>query len=105
MKEVKALTSEEILGCKNERIPDFVIESVNELLIGSISTGKSTTILQKDIVAEIIKRNPDTNSREIYDKRWLDFEQIFRNAGWNVYYDKPRYNESYEAKFEFSVKK
>lgn len=43
---------------------------------------------------------------EIFDNHWLDIEDIYREQGWKVKYDKPGYNEeSFKPYFEFSVKK
>ena len=32
----------------------------------------------------------------------MDIESIYRADGWGVYYDKPGYNETYTATFEFT---
>lgn len=42
--------------------------------------------------------------QEIFDNCWLDVEDIFEEVGWKVVYDKPGYNESYPANFEFTKK-
>lgn len=41
---------------------------------------------------------------EVFKKGWLNVEYLFRAAGWEVQYDKPGYNETYEAYFTFSKK-
>jgi len=89
-----------------ESIPEFVIEAVNNLLKKEYR-GRSTTILQKEIMAEVMRLRPDLSlSREdIYKNHWMDFEPLFRENGWDVSYDRPGYNESYEASFKFSKKK
>jgi hypothetical protein len=38
---------------------------------------------------------------DFFDKHWLDFESIFRKAGWKVKYTKPGYNESFPAYWTF----
>jgi len=40
----------------------------------------------------------------MYDKGWMDVEDAYRKAGWDVDFDKPGYNETYEANFTFSKK-
>jgi hypothetical protein len=40
--------------------------------------------------------------QEVFDNQWLDIEDIYREAGWKVSYDKPAYNETYKAYFTFS---
>ena len=42
---------------------------------------------------------------DVFSNHWLDVEDIYREQGWNVEYDKPTYNETYDAYFVFSVKK
>jgi len=41
------------------------------------------------------------NRAEIFDKGWLNVEEVYRAAGWAVEYDKPGFNESYSATFTF----
>lgn len=66
--------------------------------------GSSATILQEDVVAGILKNNPDSRDR-ILDEGWLDFEDAYRKLGWSVKYDKPGYCESYSAFWVFKPKK
>lgn len=81
-------------------IPREVFAAVNKLLVERLS-GDRASILQRDIVAEIEKLNPEFTEGKLVDNHWLDFEDAYRDAGWNVVYDKPGYNESYPASFEF----
>lgn len=72
-----------------------------------------------DVVNELIALNWDGNRAnfklsDVKDKiraklgevklEWLDFEPIYRQSGWGVSYDRPAYNESYEANFTFKKK-
>ncbi len=41
---------------------------------------------------------------KIYERGWLNVEPIFEEAGWEVHYDKPSFNESGDARFEFKEK-
>lgn len=43
--------------------------------------------------------------REVFIMRLLDVEQAYREYGWNVKYDKPGFNESYESFFIFKKPK
>ena len=81
-------------------IPDFVIEAVNELIAEKVNSQNHATVLQKHIV-DRVKSKTDQD----FDYAWLDFENVFRDAGWNVNYDKPAYCESYDAYFEFRPKR
>lgn len=80
------------------KIPEKVLEVVNEFIVKKFD-GYSATLLQKDIVAELVKRG--MNRDEIFDNHWLDFEDSYRKAGWEVVYDKPAYCETYDAYFLF----
>lgn len=99
---IEPIKPEEIAEAKAKYFPDFVIESVNALIAGCYTNGRAN-IKQKDIIAEIIKRGSITRD-EIFDKGYLNFEEIYRSAGWSVNYDKPAYNESYDANFTFKKK-
>jgi hypothetical protein len=87
-------------------IPDFIIEAVNTL-IKKKWDGKKALIKQDDILAIVSSNNEDSDKpsrRTIFDNNWLDFEDIYREVGWKVEYDKPAYNESYDAYFKFTKK-
>jgi len=38
---------------------------------------------------------------EIINNGWLNIEEAYRAADWEVEYDKPAYNETYRAHFIF----
>lgn len=40
----------------------------------------------------------------IFRRGYLNVEEAYREQGWSVVYDKPGYNETYDASFEFKVK-
>jgi hypothetical protein len=88
-------------------IDDEMIQAVNELLIEKFSSG-SCTILQKDVIERYFKlknlENTQANRDELYKRKQLDFEPLYKKEGWKVSYDRPGYNESYEPSFEFLSK-
>ena len=87
-------------------IPDFVIEAVNQLIMEKWD-GYEAVILQDDILDIISSDDLDNDKpsrQEVFDKRWLDFEDLYREKGWDVEYDKPAYNEFYKARFIFKGK-
>jgi hypothetical protein len=47
-------------------------------------------------------RNRGLTRQGMYDKGWMDVEDVYQKAGWEVEFDKPGYNEDYEANFKFS---
>lgn len=104
---IKPISPQEI---KKKELPDSVIIAFNELLQEKYHNEKTITILQKDAVAKIISVSGRSDYRSmvsaqaIFDNHWLDIEDIYRDHGWKVEYDKPGYNEDYEAYFKFNKK-
>ena len=87
-------------------IPDFIIETVNKLIVEKWD-GDKAIILQDDIMDIVSSNYTNINKhsrREVFDKVWLDFEQLYRKKGWDVEYDGPRYNGFYKARFIFKKK-
>lgn len=97
--KVKPIKPKEAALKKVSDIPDGVIKAFNTLIVKNLSNGYSQ-VTQKDAVNEIVK-NMGCDREDIFNKNWLDIESHYRKAGWKVKYDKPGYNESYEAFFEF----
>lgn len=103
--KVKALSPKEIISVAKNQIPEVVIQAVNNLLKRGVrSSSKSITIMQDDILKEIKALGCEFTRHQIFDNGWLDFEPIFEKVGWKIEYDKPGYNEFYEASFTFHMK-
>jgi|SRR5215217_4188967 len=98
----KPISPNEIAEAKKSAFPDFVVETFNELIAANFSNG-SATILQEDAVALLMERG-QVNRNQVFNMGWLNIEEIYRAEGWKVSYDKPGYNESYPASFEFRKK-
>ena len=96
----------EVVGKKREITPDYVIEAFNELIAGHWD-GNRSTFGQRDAVSLIIKKGNEAHAciydTTIYENHWLDVEEIYRQAGWFVEYDKLGYNETYEPTFTFRL--
>ena len=93
------ITPEEVIERKQKEIPDDVFEVFNALIAKKFD-GNSSHIKQKHVVEMLVDRG--YKSTTIFDEHWLDVEDIYRKAGWEVKYDKPAYNENYDAYFVFS---
>lgn len=103
-KQVRPITPEEALKQQLNSIPDFVIEAVNGLIVKEFEQiGESAVVRQDDIIHAIQEIEP-VESSVIFKNKWLDFEKIYEEAGWNVDYDSPGYNEHYPAIFVFTKK-
>lgn len=101
----KPISPEEVAIAKIAVIPDFVFDAVNHCIVKAAKGGR-ITVLQKDIIDEILRRAPTgTDRAAIFDEHWLDFEPAYRGAGWSVSHDKPGYCETYEPHFIFERKR
>lgn len=100
---VKPFNPDEAQLAKNGRIPDYVIEAVNEMLSEKLDTSGNARFTQDEII-EKIQTKSDIDRSKLFAMKYLDFEDLYRKQGWKVEYDKPAYNESYKAFFVFSRK-
>lgn len=97
--QIRALSPEEILELKHELTPPEVLETVNRLLAEKFKRGGYVHLKQEEVIAALEERGLER--ADIFARHWLDFEDIYRDAGWEVVYDAPGFNESYDAYFEF----
>lgn len=95
---VRPLSPKEVVEKKINSIPDAVFEVFNELIAKDFN-GAYAIVKQKEVVKRLVEKG--LKEKEIYENHWLDVEDVYRKAGWKVEYDKPGYNESYDAYFEF----
>lgn len=103
---VKPFTPADVVENKKHCIPDEVIEAVNELLTEKyVNDSRTITIKQKEIVERVLEKMPHLDRDELFSKHYMDFEPVFRENGWDVYYDSPAYCESYDAYFKFTAKR
>lgn len=90
-----AITPEDAEKAKDKSIPPEVFEAFNELIVADLDAHGTATVRQCDVEKRIRAK------LGTIEMRWLDVESSYRAAGWRVVYDKPAYNETYEAKFAF----
>jgi hypothetical protein len=101
--EVKPITPSEARknGVK-ANIPEWVLKGVNNAILEAYVPKDWFTMSQDFIMTKVLLEAPEGMTRDkIFKNKWFDFEAVYRSAGWQVKYDKPGYNESYEAFFEF----
>ena len=102
------IKAQDIVKAKTTTIPDEVFDAFNEL-IASKWDGRSAHITQDEVVklslVKLQSTGKDISRNKLFESGWLDIEDSYREAGWDVGYDKPGYNESYEAFFVFSKTK
>jgi hypothetical protein len=99
---IQPIKPKEVADYKRENFPNEVFEAFNELIVENAGPGE-IVVKQKDVVKRMVDKG--LNRDEIYKKGWLDIEDVYRKAGWKVGYDKPGYNESYDAFFVFKQRK
>lgn len=96
--KVRPIKPDDVVKAKKEGIPDAVFEAFNELIVQKFN-GRSATVKQDDVVALLVAKG--LNRNDIFEKHWLDVEDVYRADGWKVEYNKPAYNEDYPATFTF----
>ena len=106
--KVSPITPNEIVKKKKESFPPEVLEAFNEVIYENAeqtSSGICSTFNQNVIVRRILKRLRESGKRytsaQLFEKHWLDVENVYRACGWEVKYDKPGYNEEGQAVFQF----
>lgn len=93
----------EVVDKKVVSIPEFVFDAFNELIVEGYNQ-RYSTVLQKDVVKLILdKMNSEGVDKEIWDNNWLNIKDAYIKDGWKVEYDKPGYNETYDASFKFTA--
>ncbi len=101
---IKPITPQEAAEKKLNSIPEEIIEIFNELIVKNYNVDiSSSTVKQKEVLPKICSALQLT-SHQIFDRKWLDVEELFDRAGWNVKYNKPARDEDFEAYFEFKKK-
>jgi len=93
------ISPNDVVRTKRDMIPDKVIEVINALIIREWD-GSSAVVRQDDIV-ELVKIQLKVTSNYIFDKGWLDVEDIFKEAGWVVRYEQQCRDENFKTFFEF----
>lgn len=88
-------------------IPDSIIDAFNKLIVKHYKPILKEAVVKQDEVLDMVCGDPDSGKlkrADVFSNHWLDVEDIYREQGWNVDYDKPAYNETYDPYFVFSIK-
>lgn len=92
---INPIKPEEILAA--QYFPDEVIHAFNELIALNYCDGRAV-IKQSDV---LLRLEAVFSRQTVVDNGWLNIEELYRSAGWNVDYDKPGLYETYQATFIF----
>ena len=98
-----AISPNEVVAQKQKNIPEIVFEAFNELIAENF-TGSSAIVKQDDVIGLILSKSGFLSRQEVFDKGWLNVEEVYEEVGWDVVYDKPGYNETYKAFWIFTKK-
>ena len=91
----------EVQSKKDAALPQAVFEVFNQLIVDNWD-GHSATVQQDEACKRICKALKIKSCQDALDRGLLDVESAYRKAGWKVEFDKPGYNEDYDAHFVFS---
>lgn len=100
---IKPISPNEVTKAKAKLVPDEVLEVFNELI--AINFDGHSSRVEQDAVASLVAMKMNIRRDAVFAQKYLDVEDIYREAGWEVYYDKPGYNETYGAYFRFTKPK
>lgn len=98
--KVKPIGPKGLIKKRKNGIPNEVFEVFNELIAKKFN-GESAVVYQDEVMKLLVAKG--LKREEVFEQHWLDVEDNYRSAGWDVEYDKPAYNETYEAHFIFSL--
>lgn len=85
------------------KIPNAIIEIVNNLITQNWE-GFKAIVYQDDIIKAYLK-HPEASVKtrdQVFEKHFLDFEDIYRSIGWSVRYESPDRDEDFKSYFKFT---
>jgi hypothetical protein len=97
---VHPISPDEVVKYRAKTFPKEVIEVINTM-ISEAWNGYMAELEQDEVLTRICQKLK-ISSDEALRRHLLDFEEVYRDAGWNVEYDRPGYDESYEANYKFT---
>jgi hypothetical protein len=98
--KILPITPAQAKNTESDFIPDWIIGVFNTMISAKYSNGESS-FKRDEIIDAIQLVDRSLHRQDIFDRKWLDVEPVFRRAGWKVEYDQPAYNESYEPTYTF----
>ena len=100
---IRPITPSQVVELKQEAMPEEVIEAFNELIIKNWN-GHVAKITKNAVINLIIEKlgKEDKYRTVISDKHYLDVEDIFEKAGWEVEFSIPSVDYCYDGWFRFS---
>ena len=94
----------EVRQHKTDALPEEVFIPFNDCIAPATGTDLSAVVKQRDVAVRIAAAMSITTA-EVVQRHYLDVEGSYRAEGWDVEYNKPGYNEMYDATFRFTTGK
>lgn len=101
----KPIRPEEVKKYKVEVFPREVFETINELIISRYVDNGTRIIIKQKEITKLLCEKLVIERNEVFDKGYLNFEEVCRASGWDVKYFRPDYTENWDSYFEFRAKK
>lgn len=101
MKQGVPISPKDIAAAKAVVIPPFVFDCFNKCIAEKFCDGQATVLTH--VVCTLIKAEC-TKHNIPFQIEFLNVEEVYKEQGWKVVYDKPAYCESYDAYFVFREK-
>jgi hypothetical protein len=102
---IKPITPKEIEDNLVDIFPDAVIQAFNALIKENYKVNGETTFTLQDVKKTIKLIDPKVNITKLIDNGKLDVEPLYRQYGWEVEYESPDRDESFDEYFSFKKKK
>ena len=99
---VDAITPNEVGEAKENAFGAQVMEVWNAIIASKFTNGRA--VVRQNEVIDALQVATGKSRNDIFDKGWLNIEEVYRSKGWSVHYDKPAYYETHEPKFTFTPK-
>ena len=92
------ITPEEVIPKRKNLIPNEVFEVFDDLIVKNFS-GTRAMVMQ-DVVVGILE-DRGFSRQQLYDNHYLDVEPYYREAGWQVTYNKKCIGDSFDSHYIF----
>ncbi len=99
---IEPIRPDEVQDEFNSTIPDYVVEAFNKHIVLNWN-GHQSKVRRDAVMADIIESpNGCTSKQSLFDNHYMDVEDLFRKAGWEVKYDQPSRGENFDPYYIFS---
>lgn len=102
MTTVLPIRPNQVGEAKGKVLPPEVIQCWNDMIALKAVGGRAVVLIGE--ISEAIAAKMGVSTRQVAKNNWLDVEDLYRSVGWEVRFDRPASDESYEANFTFEEK-